>query len=699
MNILEYKQMLHDEFAREAEVSASSIESEFMNYIIQMFNDNEEIFDLNICWLNMIGQFKRKIMIDGFAYDEADKSYIFYCTKYDFSEELATITNTEIITYCRNMEAFIDNALSRYIQNNTEYSSYANAVAEDFYRRFQNGDVQRFKFYVITNCILSDAVKTIKHNTISGKTVEVVIWDIERMYNSDNSAREKEPISIDVKKYCKGKGLPCIKAYGNENMDYTAYLAIIPGTMLSDIYEEYGSRLLEGNVRSFLSASGKVNKGIKETILKCPQYFFTYNNGIATTATNIEIENSEDGLVITKMDNLQIINGGQTTASLTNAKINYKNDARLNEISVAMKLTVINSDNTNEMIEKISRYANSQNKVSDADFFSNSPFHIRFEQLSKSILAPAVNGNQYQTTWFYERARGAYKQEQMKMTKSAREKFLLRNPKSQLITKTDLAKYLNSYYCLPHMVSKGAQKNMKAFAEKIVDITKNSDDMINEYFFKQSVSLAIMHKELDRGVKNSDWFPEGSGYKANIVTYTISKLFFILKNEYRDRSINFEKIWNKQTLYPELKRQLLDLAEITFGFITDPKRNYQNVTEWCKMEECWKRMQALEINLNNEFVNTLISIEEEMEKKKDAKKEQKENNNIKAEILVVELGPEYWQRLLQKAKERRIVNMIEEADVNCAINMEKRLPNTVQAKRILAFRKKCSEEGIDIENI
>lgn len=703
MNLQEYKIMLNEEFSQSAEVSSSTVEMAFIDYIRDMFNDNEEVMDLKACYLNIIGAFKRKILIDGYAYEEADKSLTLFISKYDYSEDLVTITQTEINDYIRNMEAFYENSISRFIQKNTEYSSFPNAVAEEVFRRYNNGEIQKFKFYIITNCLLSDRVKTIKHKDIDGRNCEVIVWDIEKMYNSDSSCREKEPISIDVKKYCNGQGIPAIQAFGDENSEYTAYLAVIPGTMLAEIYNEYGSRLLEGNVRSFLSATGKVNKGIKETILKTPKYFFTYNNGIATTASSIETEITENGLMITAINDLQIINGGQTTASLLNARINNKNEAKLEDVFVAMKLTVVNGDERDIMIEKISRYANSQNKVSDADFFSNSPFHMRFEQLSNSpaCLAPAVNGNQYQTRWFYERARGSYKQEQMKLTKAEREKFALRNPKSQLISKTDLAKYLNTYYCMPHLVSRGAQKNMKEFAEIITDMIKNTDEAINEFFFKQSVSIAIMFKELDKSIKNSDWFAQGSGYKANVLTYAISKLFDELKTNYKDRAIDFEKIWNKQTLYPELKRQLLKISKIVYESITAPNRGLQNVTEWCKKEECWKIIKAIKIDLDYEFIQTLISQEVMKEKQKNAKKDQRINNNIEAEVKVVELGSEYWARLLKIAKERKIINMIEEADLNFAANIEitGRVPNTVQAKRILKIRQKCSDEGIDVDNL
>lgn len=702
MNIKEYKQLLLDDFMATSEANETSPETEFINFAVEMFNDTEEVYDLLPCYFTMRGEFNRKILIDGYAYEESDKSYTFFISKFDNSEEITTITQTDINNFVKNMEAFIENSISRFIQKNSEISSEGNLLADTVWRRYNAGLVSKFKLYVITNCLLSESVKTIKYHDIANKPVEVNVWDINRFYNADENNRKKEPIFIDVRKYCNGVGLPAIKAFDGGTGEYTAYLAVIPATLLATIYDEFGSRLLEGNVRSFLSAAGKVNKGIKETILKEPKYFFTYNNGIATTATEIETTMTEDGLQITAIKDLQIINGGQTTASLLNTKINFKKETRLEEIFVAMKLTVINNDNSAKMIEKISRCANSQNKVSDADFFSNSPFHIRYEQLSRSNLAPAVNGNQYQTMWFYERARGSYKQSQMKLTtKSQRDKFTLLHPKSQVITKTDLAKFMNSYYQLPHWVSRGAQKNMKPFAEKIEKIESQSLDNINDYFFKQSIAVAIIFKELEKEVKRASWFPEGSGYRANIVTYTISKLFYCIENQCKKLSLNFDVIWNKQNIYPELRRVLIELAKITFDHITSPKRMIMNVTEWCKKEECWDLYKKEDYSLPDYFVKTLIDFGEVSDKKKAAKKEAKINNEISNEIEVVKLGSKYWERLMMKAKEMGICNIIEEGDLRVVIRMERTgiPPNKVQAKRLLDFRKKCSSEGIDVDNI
>lgn len=113
-----------------------------------------------------------------------------------------------------------------------------------------------------------------------------------------------------------------MKAQIGEEADYDAYLGIVPGSFLAKAYLKYGSKLLQGNVRAFLSIRGKVNRGIRETIIKSPENFFTYNNGIAVVARSVRF--SVDGTKIVHMRDPQIINGGQTTASLANAIIKKK---------------------------------------------------------------------------------------------------------------------------------------------------------------------------------------------------------------------------------------------------------------------------------------------------------------------------------------------------------------------------------------
>ena len=119
---------------------------------------------------------------------------------------------------------------------------------------------------------------------------------------------------------------------------------------------------------------------------------------------DLNFETTDEGRSITYAKDFQIINGGQTTASLSNAR--HKDKADLSEIYVQMKLTEVdsNADKSSELIRTISRSSNSQNKVSDADFFATTPFHVRMEQISRKVFEPAHNGAQYETRWFYEQA-------------------------------------------------------------------------------------------------------------------------------------------------------------------------------------------------------------------------------------------------------------------------------------------------------
>lgn len=343
---------------------------------------------------------------------------------------------------------------------------------------------------------------------------------------------------------------------------------IYNSSVLADIYDTYDSQLLEGNVRSFLSTKVAVNKKIRETILRIPQNFFAYNNGISATAMDLQFETTSEGKFITYARDFQIINGGQTTASLSNAR--HKDGADLSLIYVQMKLTEVDSDadKSSELIRNISRSSNSQNKVSDADFFATHPFHIRMEQISRRLFAPASGGSQYETKWFYERARGQYLQAQMRMTKSQKDKFIAQHPKKQVITKTDFAKYRNSWAGMPQTVSRGAQTNFMKFAEIIDEAWSKSDAPFNDKFFKDTVSLAILFKHTEWIVSHQPWFEQG--YRANIVTYSIALLHRLIRAQFPDMDLDLQLIWTRQQISDVVTNELVKITKYVFDRITDP---------------------------------------------------------------------------------------------------------------------------------
>ena len=416
--------------------------------------------------------------------------------------------------------------------------------------------------------------------TISGYPIFYKVVDINYLYNI--SEKSRIPIEIDFK--AAGYKIPCIQS-PTQNDEYQAYLAIFPGEALVNIYERFGSRLLEQNVRSFLQFTGKVNGGIRKTILTEPHMFLAFNNGIAATAESLELEKAEDGngLFIIKVNDLQIVNGGQTTASIYHT---WKKDKKeVTTVQVQVKLSVIkNKEKFSDIVSQISEYANTQNKVSVSDLSSNRPFHIELEKLSRNIWAPPAEGQSLQTRWFYERARGQYRNAMLKegFTKAKLKAFELKNPKSQMFTKEDVAKYVNAFEEIidgkklaigPNYVVRGNQKNYVQF------MNFNLPRKVDNIYFEDSVAKAILFRTAERkyGVK-----PNSIGDMRYItVPYTLSYLSGRLES-----TLDLYKIWKTQTISESLQELLYNLMVQIESFIKEnaPGSLY---SEWAKKEECW----------------------------------------------------------------------------------------------------------------
>lgn len=690
MDLKEYKELILENIRLEANINISDITSEFIKYVSDILISAEEFDDFTETYFETLGKNRRKIQIDGFTFDEVDKTCVILISDFTNSNELITITNSEIDKLFSRMEAFVENSLNGYICDKCEESSEGYGFAKEIKDR--RDEITKFRFYIITDKILSDRVKAINKESISGKPTEVNIWDLSRLYNVVQSKMQKESIMINMTDYIED-GLQCILAVDCEKEQYKSYLTAIPGNILAELYIKYGSRLLEGNVRSFLSTRGKVNKQIRTTILNQPEMFFAYNNGIAATATEAICEVNEKGLVIKSLKDLQIINGGQTTASIANAVLQDKKD--VSSIMVPMKLSIVEKNKAEEIIPIISRCANSQNKVDEADFFSNHPYHIRMEEYSRKVFAPAVNGNQYQTIWFYERARGQHTQEQMKLTKAERKKYLLKNPKNQVIKKVDLAKYINTYEGYPYIVSRGAQTNIKEFAKRIEKQWNSSDSFFNEYYYKKTIALAIIFKETEKIVSQQEWYKQIKSYRANIVTYTLAILFDYINKEFKEYTFDFKKIWNEQKIYDSLERQLVILTKEVFNFITRDDRITLNVTEWCKKEICWQRAQKEKWTITKEFLLTLILKENEKEEIIIESKKRKVENKINLEIEVIKLGAKYWENILRWGSEKNIFTLIEKSVLKVASNFDKtgKTPSSKQCTLLFKIRDKVLDEG------
>lgn len=420
------------------------------------------------------------------------------------------------------------------------------------------------------------------------------------------------------------------------------------------------------------------------------------NDCISATAMDVEIEDTNHGRFITFVRDFQIINGGQTTASISNAR--YKDKADLSSIFVQMKLTSIDEstpEESDELIRNISRSSNSQNKVSDADFFASHPFHRRMEQISRHLFAPASEGAQYETKWFYERARGQYLQEQMRLTPAKKKQFELQHPKNKVIKKTDLAKVQNTWRGFPQIVSKGAQTNFNSFAEYIDEQWNTNEEQFNERYFQTTAALILLFQYLEKTIPKQPWY-EG-GYRANIIYYTLAQFRRLLHSQYQGQELDLMLIWNRQSVPEQVGTVLIALAERVLLRITDPSRKVANVTQWCKRNDCWEDVKKIHIDIPEDIENYLITIDEQKDAQKSAKKEQKVVNEIQAQTTVVNYPVEMWMRLSEFVVRNHMVTPTDVSALAIACKMPAKIPNTYQCKRLLALLRKASEEGFNIE--
>ncbi len=632
----------------------------------------------------------RKLRVDGYVLDEFDYTFNLIIADYTGDEERETVTRTYATRQFDFLTHFIEEAYENKLYREIEPSTPAADLIEQL--RFHKDRIRKFRLILITDGFMSNRISEIESKSLNNIPVECQIWDVDRIYRVCFSDLGRQDIEIDFKAYTSGRGIPCLEASSTNNEDYRSYLCIIPGSVLADVYDTYGSQLLEGNVRSFLSTKVAVNKKIRETILRIPQNFFAYNNGVSATAMDLQFETTSEGKFITYARDFQIINGGQTTASLSNAR--HKDTADLGQIYVQMKLTEVDNDadKSSKLIRNISRSSNSQNKVSDADFFATHPFHIRMEQISKRIFAPASGGAQYETKWFYERARGQYLQAQMRMTKAQKDKFTAQNPKKQVVTKTDLAKYRNSWSGMPQVVSKGAQTNFMKFAEVIDEAWSKSDTPFNDKFFKDTISLAILFKHTEWVVSHQPWFEQG--YRANIVTYSIALLHRLIKAQYPDTVLDLQLIWSRQQVPDVITNELVKITKFVFDRITDPSRGTINVTQWCKRDACWEDVKKCNLKLASAIETVLISKTETKSAEKEARKDQKLYSDVEAQAKVLELGAAYWSKVNDFVTTKRVPCSPEQLKaMKYALRIPTQFPSAYQSLQLLALLEEAKANG------
>lgn len=694
MDAQEFRKDFMEDIKTEAAATGEGSCASFVSGFAEYLQEAEVLMDFTASFYQGIGKRGRKFRVDGYAFDEFDRTMSLIIADFDASDKEKILTKTIAEQLLDRLSYFIDQSLNSSLYNEIEMSRPCSDLIDLL--REKRHIIRKYQLLIFTTSNMSASIKMLESSDIDGVPSECQIWDIERLFKVCASDIGRQIIEIDFKEHSE-YGIPCLEASGTATKDFESYLCIIPGALLADIYDKYGSALLEGNVRSFLSTKVAVNKKIRTTIMQCPERFFAYNNGISATATNIKLETTEQRHFIVSARDFQIINGGQTTASLSNARFQSKAD--LTAIFVQMKLTVINQgleDDVTELMQNISRSSNSQNKVSDADFFSTHPFHVRMEQFSQRLYARASAGAQYETRWFYERARGQFLQKQMRMTPSQKKHFLLQNPKSQLITKTDLAKVRNTWKGLPHIVSKGAQTNFAAFAETTDKEWAETDNglIFNEKYFQETVALMLIFRYTEVMVANQSWYSQG--YRANIVTYTIALMHQLIQKQFPGKDLDLMSIWNRQTVPDAVKAVLIEISELVYYKLTG-ERGVENVTQWCKREACWSGVREIAVVFQDEIKGCLITQEEQKSAERDAKADQRIISGAEVQTKVCyDITAEQWKKVLEFALAKKILSPDEHTALRIACQIPAKVPTPAQSKKLLMVLERVQSEGLKL---
>ena len=569
----QFNEELIEEVREYRENEKCSTEDAFTNVFSSYVIDAGESF-LNNCNVLSYKKDYEKAKINAYVYDEYFQTLTLVVSVFENRPEISKMGKVDVTKNAKQATKFYRMCKSGYFEN-VEETDPGYIIAE--YINDYEREIENIKVILITNKeTVPETPDSIKIDKV---TVKFEVWDLERICQSLYQNKSHEDLVIRFQnKY--NNPLKMIKVKQDTDV-YDCYIGVISGQCLAEIYRDEGQRLIEKNVRSFLQATGKINQGIKKTLSDEPEMFMTYNNGISTTAKSIVIDDDksdEDFVVIKEITDWQIVNGGQTTASIHNA---LQSGIDISQVNVQIKLTVIREQSkTEEMVGFISKYANSQNKINMSDFSANDPYHIEMTRLAEKIYVPSENGKST-LRWYYERARGQYMVDVNRQpTPAAKKKFKEVSPKSMCISKTVAAKCMMAWMRYPNVVSKGLETNFIEFSAMI----KNGEvPEPSQESYISMISKVILFKECDKLVAKQNF----GGYKAQINYYTIALLA-----EFHSDMVDDNEIWKNQTISAELSILLDDLIMKVWNHFMNPEVVGINITQWCKKEDCWKLLKT-----------------------------------------------------------------------------------------------------------
>lgn len=619
-DLIKWSTGFHEEIRAMAQSAGALREQVYVERMGDLLEEYGEIDTMNPCSYQATG-----MKVDGYCYDDEFKSFTLIVSHFFDQDDpsRARLSSSDVQREFKRGTRFLEKCLKEG-GSRIELANEAHDLAVLIHDC--RNDITNVKLVLVTDGITQKEVATTQD--VGGVEVSTTTWDIERTCNFCRTGIRDE-IDVDFPDYCGGP-LPCMMQEG-DGRPYTTYLAFVPGVALADMYARHGTRMLDMNVRVFLSARGNVNRGIRRTIIDEPDMFCAYNNGITVFSRGVETVHLDSGIGLVKAVDFQIVNGGQTTASLYHTR--KKDKADLQNISVQMKLTVIhNEGDVASLVPKISLFSNTQNKVQLADLAANEAPHPEIQAISDSLLAPDPTGGSVQTYWFYERARGSYEESRNMKARTPAQKrsFDELRPKSQKFDKIRFGKVWNTHLRLPHVVSLGGQKNFVRFNEWL----REQKDEDWKEFFKKTVALLILWNAMEKTVRRQKF----EGYHHNIVAYSLAWLFHL-----SDSRIDLDRIWQKQAV----GQPILDALEAMSYTVSEHIRDTAgNVGEYCKKEDCWEKLRSRQYTLPSQIASEFMMGGKASEYTTDLQTEKE------AIAFCVEKGSQRWFDLAVWLKDR-----------------------------------------------
>lgn len=650
-DLSEYQDEIFNEIAIGAETNEVFPEESFFEYVTELLGDAGIIDNVEY---RPYKNTRKGVRIDGYSWNALERTI--YGIVVDFSndtDEIRTLTKTEIVDIGKRVTRFFDNVVNPSFLELLEITDPGRIAATEIGEYLP--ETLKFRVLVFTDRVLSSRVRKLSIEKILDRDTSIEIWDLERLMALEKSESEYEEFTVDLEIH--GGAIRALPANASEH-GVSTYLCVMPALLLSSIYHEFGQRLLESNVRTFLDFRAATNRGMRKSLVTEPEHFFAYNNGITVTASGTQTEERDGQIYVTAIENMQIVNGGQTTAAIyfaprekgglksADGTHNYS-DIDLEKVFVQMKLTVVGDKEASDVMKaNIATYANSQNSIQQSDLVSNHPFHLNIETRSRKQLMPAGE-NGLSTKWFYERARGQYSTQLRALTAAQRNRFEMEYPKNQVFNKTDMAKYENTWRMKPYTVKRGAQANLKALGTEIIREFEADESAFGPSFYQDLVAKMILFRSVDAAVLRAEWYKAERGLKAEIVTYSIALLRHALIEQGKD--ISLPTIYRNQCVSTALLETLVSLAEVIREKITDVSftGGVTNPSEFCKSEAGWAKIQAIAVDLSQISEIDVLAGDDIRSSEKEKRAVNKASESITGLELVMSVSPEEWELIAE----------------------------------------------------